>query len=170
MRLGPAKKIVKPAEVYAAIVPQYQQKEYVEGKKLELSLKVVSTHVRVGDKLAFTIQSNKACELQIVYVESNGNVEIFPSQLVGDPWLKAHEPKHIPLQGSGEIEFDEPGHAETLILFCSEKGLGHDRLTTEAAKAIAAKVQQNRHPWHNVQADKESGEIKRNLSHPHRFF
>ncbi len=135
---GPVEKVVAPADTYKAIVPQYQQKEYVDGDKLELSLKVASTNVKVGEKLAFTVQSNHDCEMQILYVESSGNVEVFPPELVGDPWLRAKQAKRIPLQDAGHIEFDEPGHSETLIIYCSRKGLGVEKLSVEAAKAIAA--------------------------------
>lgn len=136
-KTGPVAKDAGKKKAYKQIVPQYQKKEYIAAGKLELSLKTTSTNVRVGDTMSFTVTSNKDCEMQILYVESSGNVEIFPDLLIGDPWLRAGKPRHIPLKGAGEIVFDEAGHDESLIIFCSEKGLGADRLSTAAAKKIA---------------------------------
>ena len=122
---------------YKVAIPSYQQPDYATGKRLSLSVKVASTNVRVKDKLSFEVTANRQCELQILYVESSGNVELFPDQLIGNPILTAGKAKRIPDAGSGNIEFDEPGHDETLILFCREGGLGEQRLTKEQALKIA---------------------------------
>ena len=122
---------------YKTAIPAYQKPEYAEGKRLALSIKVAATDVKVGDKLSFEVSSNRQCELQILYVESSGNVEVFPDQLVGDPNLKAGQFKRIPAKGTGDIEFDEPGYDESLILFCREGGLGSHRLTKKTALKIA---------------------------------
>jgi len=136
-KTGPIVKTVTSKKAYEEIVPQYQKQEYISDGKLELSLKTKSTNVHVGDTMSFSITSNKDCEMQILYVESSGNVEVFPDQLVGNPWLSAGKPRLIPLKGAGEIVFDEAGHDESLIIFCSENGLGKDRLSTAAAKKMA---------------------------------
>jgi len=122
---------------YKAAIPSYQQPDYANGKRLSLSVKVATTSVKVGDKLAFEVTANRQCELQILYVESSGNVELFPDQLVGNAILAAGKAKRIPAKGTGNIEFDEPGHDETLILFCREGGLGSNRITKEQALKIA---------------------------------
>ncbi|MEP1206582.1 MAG: c-type cytochrome [Rhizobiaceae bacterium] len=136
---GPVVAKADPVDAYKQVIPQYQQKTYIDGDKLKLALKVDSTKVRVGEKLAFTIESNHDCEVQILYVESNGKVEVFPSQLIGDPWLKANQPKRIPVAEAGHIEFDEPAHSESLILFCDRKGLAASGLSADEARKIAAK-------------------------------
>ena len=132
-------KVAKLGKVpnYKAAIPSYQKPEYANGKRLTLSVKVASTNVKVKDKLSFEVTANRQCELQILYVESSGNVELFPDQLIGNAILAPGIAKRIPDAGSGNIEFDEPGHDETLILFCREGGLGSQRITKEQALKIA---------------------------------
>ena len=57
--------------------------------------------------------------------------------MIGDNILKAGEKRLIPTKESGEIEFDEPGIAETLLMYCKVGGLGTDRLDKKQAIAIA---------------------------------
>jgi mono/diheme cytochrome c family protein len=105
--------------------------------RLKLAIKVASSYVKVGDKLKFTITANKDCELQLLYVESSGKVEIFPDAFIGASTLTANVERQIPPEGAGDIVFDEPANNETLIAFCKQGGLGEDRLTAEAALKLA---------------------------------
>ena len=110
--------------------------------RLKLAIKVASSYVKVGNKLNFTITANKDCELQLLYVESTGNVEIFPDAFVGTSTLTAGVERQIPPEGAGDIVFDEPAPNETLIAFCKQGGLGNDRLTAETARLLATQTNQ----------------------------
>ena len=104
--------------------------------KLTLELKVASSNVLVGQDLNFDVTANRACELQVFYVEDTGNVEVISQSLIGAPFLEPGKPRRIPDPRGGSLVFDTPGKDESLVLFCREGGLGDQRLTAEAAKAL----------------------------------
>ena len=110
--------------------------------RVKLAIKVASSYVKVGDKLSFSISTNKDCELQVLYVESDGKVEVFPQAFIGDATLRAGEQRQIPPAAVGDVIFDSAAPNETLIAFCKAGGLGHDRLTAEAAKKLATGASQ----------------------------
>ncbi|MDQ0320136.1 mono/diheme cytochrome c family protein [Pararhizobium capsulatum DSM 1112] len=127
--------IVKPGTLVAAI-PAYRQEETKTEDKLELALHVASTTAKVGDQLSFELSSNKTCELQVLYVEEAGNVEVIPDAMIGNTTLGVGERKLIPQPGTGNLTFDSPAPAETMIAFCRAGGLGDQKLTAERARQL----------------------------------
>ncbi len=125
------------AETIAQATPAYRQEKPAEGK-LELALQVASTTAKVGDQLSFELSSNKACELQVLYVEETGNVEVIPDAMIGNTTLQAGEKRQIPQPGTGNLTFDTPAPAETMIAFCRQGGLGDQKLTVERARQLVA--------------------------------
>jgi hypothetical protein len=125
------------AETIAQATPAYRQEKPAEGK-LELALQVASTTAKVGDQLSFELSSNKACELQVLYVEETGNVEVIPDAMIGNTTLQAGEKRLIPQPGTGNLTFDTPAPAETMIAYCREGGLGDQKLTVERARQLVA--------------------------------
>lgn len=105
---------------------------------MHLSLTVPKVNVRVDDLLVFDIATNQDCELQLLYIEENKNVEEWPAAAVGPSILKAGEVRRIPYPGSGiKVRFDEPGTGETLLAFCRAGGLGQHRLSPQSAVDFA---------------------------------
>ena len=105
--------------------------------KLTLAINVKNTDVFVDEKLSFEVTANRACELQIFYVEEDGNVETIPQEMIGAPNLDAGKARLIPDPASGDLVFDTPAANETLLLFCREGGLGDKRMSAEEAKKLA---------------------------------
>lgn len=97
------------------------------------------TNATVGQKLSFDVVSSKTCELQVAYVEEDGNVEDIPQAMIGERFLLAGEKRTIPMADSGDLTFDKPGRDETLVALCRVDGLGDFRLDKKKAKEIAAK-------------------------------
>jgi mono/diheme cytochrome c family protein len=128
---------VKP-ETVAAATPAYRQEQPAGSNKLELALHVATTTAKVGDQLSFELSSNKACELQILYVEETGNVEVIPDAMIGNTTLQAGEKRQIPQPGTGNLTFDTPAPAETMIAYCREGGLGDQKLSVERARQLVA--------------------------------
>ncbi|MEI2300325.1 c-type cytochrome [Ensifer sp. MJa1] len=131
----------KPQSI-AAAVPDYRKEEPAGANKLELALNVASTTARVGDQLSFELSANQACELQILYVEENGNVEVIPDAMIGNTTLQPGERRQIPQPGTGTLTFDTPAPAETMLAFCRVGGLGDQKLTVEKARQYVAKSKQ----------------------------
>ncbi|WP_099554987.1 hypothetical protein [Hartmannibacter diazotrophicus] len=128
-----------------AMLPDYKDADYRDdgydtepgaSGALKLSLRVRNTDVFVDEQLTFEVVANKACELQIFYVEADGNVEVIPQEMIGEPFLKPGVPRTIPNPAVGALVFDTPAHDETLLLHCKEGGLGHDRLSAEEARRL----------------------------------
>ncbi|HEV7307870.1 c-type cytochrome [Ensifer sp.] len=128
----------KPQSI-AAAVPDYRKEDAGSASKLELTLNVTSTTAKVGDELSFELSANQACELQILYVEENGNVEVIPDVMIGNTTLQPGEKRLIPQPGTGTLNFDTPAAAETMLAFCRAGGLGDQRLTVEKARDYVAK-------------------------------
>ncbi|MCV9997200.1 c-type cytochrome [Pararhizobium sp. YC-54] len=126
------------AETVVAATPAYRQEQPADYNKLELALHVATTTAKVGDQLSFELSSNKACELQILYVEETGNVEVIPDAMIGNTTLKAGEKRQIPQAGTGNLTFDTPAPAETMIAYCREGGLGDQKLSVERARQLVA--------------------------------
>ena len=122
----------------AYVVPAYKQEDKAQADKVKLALHVPSTRAKVGDYLSFELSTNHACELQIVYVEDTGNVEIIPDVMVGNTTLNPGERRLIPQPGSGNLTFDSPSPGETMIAVCKIGGLGDQKLTAEKAKQLVA--------------------------------
>ena len=110
--------------------------------RLKLAIKVPSSYVKLGSKLRFNISSNKDCELQLLYVESDGTVKEFPQAFIGNAMLSAGEDRQIPPAGAGDIVFDRPAPSETLIAFCKIGSLGNDRMSATAASQLARSASQ----------------------------
>ncbi|WP_052182647.1 c-type cytochrome [Rhizobium sp. YS-1r] len=105
---------------------------------LRLELSVPEVKVHVNDLLTFSVSANRRCELQILYVEVNKNIEELPAGVLGPVFLEAGERRQIPYPGSGlQLRFDEPGLGETMLAFCKEGGLGADRLSAHQALKFA---------------------------------
>ncbi len=126
------------AETILAATPAYRQEKPADFNKLELALHVGSTTAKVGDQLTFELSTNKACELQVLYVEETGNVEVIPDAMIGNTTLQPGEKRLIPQSGTGNLTFDTPAPAETMIAFCREGGLGDQKLTVERARQLVA--------------------------------
>ena len=137
-------KPLNSAETGYAALPEYKDPDYrddgykagPESGKLELSIDVAATEVRVNDMLSFTVTANKSCELQIFYVETDGTVEIIPQEMIGAPYLEPGVNRRIPDAAVGDLIFDTPGYNESLVLFCQEGGLGDNRMTAADARAM----------------------------------
>lgn len=119
-----------------AKTPEYRQEDAAKDGKLKLALHVATTTAKVGDNLSFELSSNQACELQILYVEEGGNVEIIPDQMIGNTTLAAGERRLIPQPGSGTLTFDTPAAAETMLALCRSGGLGPNRISVEQAREL----------------------------------
>ncbi|MCF3641118.1 c-type cytochrome [Rhizobium sp. TRM95111] len=125
-----------------AETPAYRQDDKTNESKLKLALHVPSTVAKVGDQLSFELSVNQACELQILYVEDTGTVEVIPDVMIGNTTLQPNEKRLIPQAGTGNLTFDTPSAAETMIAFCRAGGLGDQKLTPEKAKDLVAKSKQ----------------------------
>jgi mono/diheme cytochrome c family protein len=123
----------------AYAVPAYKQDDKAQADKVKLAVHVTSTSAKVGDYLSFELSTNHACELQVVYVEDTGKVEIIPDVMIGNTTLNPGERRLIPQAGTGNLTFDTPSDGETLIAFCRIGGLGDQKLTPEKAQKLAAK-------------------------------
>ena len=128
----------KPVEVPAYKDPDYRDDSYkalIKGEphKLELGIHVPSTEVYVNDELNFTVTTNKACELQIFYIETDGTVETIPQEMIGDAFIRPGEERRIPDKAVGDLVFDTPGYNETLFAYCHEDGLKNHGITAEEA-------------------------------------
>jgi len=105
---------------------------------LRLELSVPEVKVHVNDLLTFTVSADRRCELQILYVEANKNIEELPAGVLGPAFLEAGERRQIPYPGSSlQLRFDQPGLGETMLAFCKEGGLGADRLSAHQALRFA---------------------------------
>ena len=121
-----------------AAIPEYRKEEKEQESKVKLALHVPSTTAKVGEKLSFELSTNQACELQVLYVEEGGNVEIIPDVMIGNTTLNPDEKRQIPQPGTGNLTFDTPAAAETMVAFCRVGGLGDQKLTAEKAKKLVA--------------------------------
>nr|WP_321444829.1 c-type cytochrome [uncultured Cohaesibacter sp.] len=111
-----------------------------KNSKLRLALHVPSTRVKVDDLLAFKLTANRACELQLFYVQEDGKVLEFPSAIVGDPHIIAGKAKQVPDPNSEhQARFSEPASVETLVAYCREGGLGNRRLSADDAYKLVQK-------------------------------
>ncbi len=110
--------------------------------KLTLSVDVKNTDVFVDEKLSFDVKANDACELQVFYVEADGNVEVIPQEMIGDKFLAANTARRIPDPATGDLVFDTAAENETMLLFCRTGGLGDKRLSAEDAKKLVQKSNQ----------------------------
>lgn len=105
---------------------------------VELLLKVDGgTSVKVGTRMRFTLETNTACALDVVYVESDGTIEQVPPQMIGTSTLQPGEVRVIPAPGSGSIIFDTPAPMESLIALCRTPGSGEPPLTAARARELA---------------------------------
>lgn len=134
----------KKAEVKT---PDYKDPEYRDDafkdddakNKLALKVNVPNTDVFVDEKLSFEVTATRACELQVFYVEADGNVEVVPQEMIGKEFLTADKARRIPDPATGDLVFDTSAANETLLLFCREGGLGNQRLSAEDAKDLVKK-------------------------------
>lgn len=133
---------VDQAAVTAGTIPAYKQDDKTQAEKVKLALRVASTTAKVGDKLSFALSTNHACELQVMYVEDTGNVEIVPDVMIGAATLDPGEERLIPQPGSGDLTFDSPSPGETMIAFCRAGGLKEQKLTVEKAQQLVANSKQ----------------------------
>lgn len=106
---------------------------------LVLELSVPYVEVRVNDLLEFDVRANRACELQVLYVEETKTVEELPPEVIGPAYLEPGETRRIPFPGSGyQLRFDTAGQGETMVAYCREGGLGDTRITGQQAVDYAA--------------------------------
>ena len=114
-------------------LPVYETAEYADDPLiLELSVPYVEVHV--NDLLEFDIRANRACELQVLYVEETKTVEELPPEVIGPAFLNPGELRRIPYPGSGfQLRFDTTGRGETMVAYCREGGLGDTRISGQQA-------------------------------------
>lgn len=132
------------ADAASLALPDYKDAGYRDdaykgandGGKLQLGIDVPRTAVRVNEELRFDVVANRRCELQVLYVEANGNVEVVPQEMIGAPFLEPGKPRRIPQPGVGALVFDTPAYNETLLVLCREGGLGPQRLDAAAARKL----------------------------------
>ncbi|MDW9567248.1 hypothetical protein GOA98_09080 [Sinorhizobium meliloti] len=87
--------------------------------------------------------ATKVSELQVVYVDANGNVEEVPLEMIGDRNLAANEVRTIPQPDTGNIRFDTPGRKETLVVLCHIAGASQFKLDKEMAARLLKKYKNN---------------------------
>ena len=105
---------------------------------LILELSVPYVEVRVNDLLEFDVRANRACELQVLYVEETKTVEELPPEVIGPAFLEPGEVRRIPYPGSGfQLRFDTTGKGETMVAYCREGGLGDARISGKQAMDYA---------------------------------
>ena len=120
-----------------ASLPDYQP-EVMNDDPLILEMSVPYVDVRVNDLLEFDVRANRACELQVLYVEETKTVEELPPEVIGPTYLEAGETRRIPYPGSGyQLRFDTTGKGETMVAYCREGGLGDTRITGAQAVEYA---------------------------------
>lgn len=112
---------------YTAFAPDPGLAAYVPpavpADPLTLRLHVPYQQVRVNELLSFEVEANRACTLQIVYVEANQRVVVFPQAVLGEALLRPGERRRIPQAASGlQLRFDRPGSGEALLAYCREPG------------------------------------------------
>lgn len=114
-------------------LPAYQAEVYNDDP-LILELSVPYVEVRVDDLLEFDVRANRACELQVLYVEETKTVEELPPEVIGPAFLEPGETRRIPYPGSGfQLRFDTTGKGETMVAYCREGGLGSARISGQQA-------------------------------------
>jgi len=119
-------------------LPVYQA-EATNDNPLILELSVPYVEVRVDDLLEFDIRANRACELQVLYVEETKTVEELPPEVIGPAFLEPGEIRRIPYPGSGfQLRFDTTGRGETMVAYCREGGLGDARISGQQAMDYAS--------------------------------
>lgn len=109
----------------------------------KLDATAAKTNAKVGETLSFDVTANKACDLQVVYVEADGNVESIPEEMIGKARLKAGEVRSIPQPETGVIRFDTPGKNETLVILCRTEDLAGFNLDKEKAVELTKKYKSN---------------------------
>lgn len=110
---------------------------------LQLKLHVPNQKVQVNDLLTFEVEANRACTLQIVYVEINDDIVELPQSVIGASPLEPGERRLIPQPGSGlQLRFDRPGVGETLLAYCREPSSAQPRLDAEEMLAVARRSYQ----------------------------
>ncbi len=121
----------------AGSLPVYQAEVYNDDP-LILELSVPNVEVRVNDLLEFDVRANRACELQVLYVEETKTVEELPPEVIGPAFLEPGETRRIPYPGSGfQLRFDTTGRGETMVAYCREGGLGNARISGQQAMDYA---------------------------------
>lgn len=119
-------------------LPAYVAPPAPEGPALQLRLHVARQQVRVNELLNFQVQANRACELQIFYVNANRSVLVLSEQATGPALLAAGEWRQIPPADSGrQLRFDAPGSGEVLAAYCREPGSGERPMTADEVVAAA---------------------------------
>lgn len=125
--------------------PQEYTQFHKPTNPMHILIKANGTDVRVGDYLEFEVSTNRDCELQILYIEANKNIEEYPQTLIGPKILKAGEWRKVPHPDSKfRAKFDEPGNGETLIAYCRVGGLGHHRLKPKDVIALSKELSLDR--------------------------
>ena len=118
-------------------LPVYQAEAFNDDP-LILELSVPYVDVRVNDLLEFDVRANRACELQVLYVEETKTVEELPPEVIGPAFLNPGEVRRIPYPGSGfQLRFDTTGKGETMVAYCREGGLGDARISGQQAMDYA---------------------------------
>lgn len=130
--------IYEEPEVYA---PRVDVPTYVApvtyDDPLEITLHVPSHQVYVNDLLTFEVSTNRACVLQIIYVEINDAIVELPQAVIGAGLIQPGERRLIPQAASGlQLRFDRPGVGETLLAYCREPSSGQPAIN--AAEMVAA--------------------------------
>ncbi|MBY4892019.1 cytochrome c [Rhodobacteraceae bacterium N5(2021)] len=105
---------------------------------LEITLHVPRQQVYVDDLLTFEVSTNRACILQIIYVEINDAIVELPQAVIGAELIQPDERRLIPQAASGlQLRFDRPGVGETLLAYCREPSSGQPAIDAAQMVAVA---------------------------------
>ncbi|GAB5446244.1 c-type cytochrome [Gymnodinialimonas sp.] len=131
--------VVADADAYA---PRVDVPAYVapvtHADPLEITLHVPRQQVYVDDLLTFEVSTNRACILQIIYVEINDAIVELPQSVIGAELIQPGERRLIPQAASGlQLRFDRPGVGETLLAYCREPSSGQPAIDAGQMYAVA---------------------------------
>jgi hypothetical protein len=115
--------------------------------------------VYVDELLTFEVEANRACTLQIIYVEINDSIVELPASVIGAQPLAPGERRLIPQPASGlQLRFDSPGVGETLLAFCREPSSAQPALDADEMLALARERYQPLFRGLTIEAAERTGE------------
>lgn len=116
------------------------KKEVIDSDK---SLKILAwtekKEYKKGEKLSFTILTNKDSFVIVKYVTSTGeNIQIFPNEYWKDNFIKAGEEITIPSKKISNFDFEvtEPFGKENLIVYASSSKIDTQKTKEESKRGI----------------------------------
>jgi metacaspase-1 len=101
---------------------------------VEISLPEGRRDFQLGEKIVYTITSEKNCYITLLNLDSQGNAQvIFPNKYYTDNFIRANEQIELPNEQMQkqdfEFEFSEPAGEETVKVIASSEPLSLDKLS-----------------------------------------